>query len=311
MYYYEFYVLLTVAVIKFAQSEIMENLPRHSRVARQRDFWFGNGNRRVDHFSDRASRFLSLFTFVQFDGQDCQAADGTYGTCLSTTADCARRGGAIAGPCAGGYGTCCIFLVSCSRTIRENGTYFVNNGYPNQYDGSGSCQVTLTKSSSDVCQFRLNFEMFTIMGPESENHICNSDQFLVSGGIPVPVICGDSTGNHMNNRTQSFTLSGNSNNRVPAMVGSTGNSNFCQADFLVVPMASNVGRAATGPSATVDRICGGILAADVTLQPTTVRSTAKPFHLYFHTDGVEAPNDIDNKGFCLNYIQQPCASALT
>lgn len=56
------------------------------------------------------------------------------------------------------------------------------------------------------------------------------------------------------------------------MVGSTGSSNFCQADYLIIPMASNVGRPVTGPSANVDRICGGVLSADVTTTPTTVRS---------------------------------------
>lgn len=76
----------------------------------------------------------------------------------------------------------------------------------------------------------------------------------------------------VHNRSQSFTLTGNSNNAVQAMVGSTGSSNFCQADYIIIPMATNVGRPATGPSANVDRICGGVLSADVTLQPTSVRS---------------------------------------
>ncbi|CAG9840204.1 unnamed protein product [Diabrotica balteata] len=302
------------------------------------------------------------------------------------------------------------FMATCGQTIRENGTYFVNNEYPNQYDGTGFCQLTLIKSSPDVCQFRLNFEELNLMQPESVNHICDNDQFLVSGGNPVPVICGNSMGNHMyvstppgiispltlsvvtsgpsyqrnwkirvlqipcsapykagegclqyftgvagqilsynydpetgaqlsnqdysicirpewnfcgiqytqcpnadpaSPRNLSFTLSGNSNNRVPSMVGSTGTSNFCQSDYLIIPVASNVGRATANPTATVDRICGGVLAADISSTPTTVRSTVKPFQLYFHADGMEAPNDVDNKGFCLNYIQVPCASAFT
>ncbi|KAF2898844.1 hypothetical protein ILUMI_07331, partial [Ignelater luminosus] len=113
-----------------------------------------------------------------------------------------------------------------------------------------------------------------------------------------------------NNRTQSFTLSGNTNNAVQAMVGSVGNANFCQADFLVIPMAMNVGRPVTGPSSTVDRICGGTLAADVTLNPTTIRSNVKPFRIWFHTDNVENPVDIMNRGFCLNYVQQPCTNSI-
>lgn len=56
------------------------------------------------------------------------------------------------------------------------------------------------------------------------------------------------------------------------MVGSTGTGNFCQNDYLIIPMVMNVGRPVTGASATVDRVCGGTLAADVTLQSTPVRS---------------------------------------
>lgn len=76
----------------------------------------------------------------------------------------------------------------------------------------------------------------------------------------------------VNNRSQSFTLTGNSNNAVQSMVGSTGNANFCQADYLIIPMATNVGRPVSGPSLNVDRICGGVFSADITLQPSTVRS---------------------------------------
>lgn len=58
------------------------------------------------------------------------------------------------------------------------------------------------------------------------------------------------------------------------MVGSTGTGNFCQSDYLIIPMASNVGRPPTGP-ASVDRICGGTLSADITLISTPVRSEYK------------------------------------
>lgn len=89
-----------------------------------------------------------------------------------------------------------LVLASCGSTIRENGTYFVQNGYPNPYDGPGSCQVTVMKSSPNVCQIRLDFEQFAIMGPETDNHVCNNDQFMVSGGGAVPPICGLNTGHH-------------------------------------------------------------------------------------------------------------------
>lgn len=85
-------------------------------------------------------------------------------------------------------------------------------------------------------------------------------------------------------RNQSFTLSGNSNNAVQSMVGSTGQANYCQADYLIVPMATNIGRpTTTGVSTSVDRICGGVLSADITLQPTSIRSKFQcnaPWRLY-------------------------------
>lgn len=34
------------------------------------------------------------------------------------------------------------------------------------------------------------------MGPETTNNVCNNDQFIVSGGAPVPIICGLNSGNH-------------------------------------------------------------------------------------------------------------------
>ncbi|XP_019868812.2 uncharacterized protein LOC109597535 [Aethina tumida] len=388
--------LLTAAI----NCELLDNLSHRSH-GRQRNL-FGDSI----SAATRRGRFLSLFTYVQFSNQECLSATGDNGTCV-TASECNQRGGLANGPCANGYGTCCIFLASCGTTIRANGTYFVHNGYPNQYDGTGSCQVTLVKSDPDVCQYRLDFEQFSIMGPETENNMCNNDQFIVSGGSPIPPICGTNMGNHIyvdagagnspitltivtsgpsfprswkirvtqilcsssykaeegclqyftgvageiksfnydlnsglqlsnqdysicirternfcgiqynqcpdtvHNRTQSFTLSGNTNNPIQAMVGSTGSANFCQADYLIIPMAMNVGRPVTGVSANVDRICGGTLSADVSLNPTPIRSNVKPFRLWFHTDGVEAPTDISNRGFCLNYVQQPCTSNLS
>ncbi|KAF2897590.1 hypothetical protein ILUMI_08585, partial [Ignelater luminosus] len=88
-------------------------------------------------------------------------------------------------------------VATCGTTVRENGTYFVNPGYPNQHDGTGSCQITLLKSQPDVCQFRLDFDQMVLMGPEPINNMCNNDQFIVSGGSPVPTICGMNNANHM------------------------------------------------------------------------------------------------------------------
>lgn len=44
---------------------------------------------------------------------------------------------------------------------------------------------------------RLDFEAFSIVQPESVEHRCVSDSFVVTGTTsPVPVICGDNAGQH-------------------------------------------------------------------------------------------------------------------
>lgn len=100
--------------------------------------------------------------------------------------------------------TCSIFpfnplslvLQTCGGVIRENSTYFVNPNHPDVFDGTGSCQVTVQKLHPDICQLRLDLDMFSIAPPEAANHLCNQDQLLISGGSPTPTICGSSTGDH-------------------------------------------------------------------------------------------------------------------
>ncbi|XP_014249299.1 uncharacterized protein LOC106666516 [Cimex lectularius] len=357
--------------------------------------------------STKDSRFLSLFTVVQFGNDGCQASTGDNGTCM-TSAECSARGGVANGPCAKTFGVCCLFMSTCGQTTSQNCTYFVNPGYPTAYDGTGSCQLTIQKAHPDVCQYRIDFDQFTLAGPEPVNNVCNNDQFIVSGGNPVPGICGMNNGNHMyidagtgvnnpvtltvvtsgptfarnwkmkicqipcssnyraeegclqyytgvsgqiksfnfdptgglqlsnqdysacvriernfcgiqytacadnmGNRTHAFTMSGNtmSQNPTTSMIGGLGPT-ACSGDWVIIPCAMNVGRSPSSPPVCVDRICGGTFNSEVSTTQATVYSTVKPFRLVVHTDNVEAPNDIGNKGFCLNYVQQPCTNKL-
>ncbi|KAK9496784.1 hypothetical protein O3M35_012977 [Rhynocoris fuscipes] len=357
--------------------------------------------------SPRESRLLSLFTVIQFSNNGCLASNGDNGTCL-TSSECAARGGIASGPCARSFGVCCVFLATCGQTTRQNCTYFVNPNYPKSYDGTGSCQLTIQKAHPDVCQYRIDFDQFKLAGPESTNNVCNNDQFIVSGGNPIPGICGVNNGNHMyidagtgptnpitltvvtsgpsfarnwkmkvcqipcsstyraeegclqyftgvsgqiksynydpvsglqlsnqdysaciriernfcgiqysacpdpsNNRSSSFTMSGVTvgNAPVTSMVGGIG-PNSCNADWIIIPCAMNQGRPPSTPPTCVDRICGGTFSSEVSTTPATVFSTVKPFRIIVHTDNVEAPNDMGNRGFCLNYVQQPCTNKL-
>ncbi|XP_020295651.1 deleted in malignant brain tumors 1 protein-like [Pseudomyrmex gracilis] len=363
----------------------------------------------------REKRFFSLFTLVKFDNNICDGSNGENGTCLAA-AECSQRGGISGGVCANGYGVCCIVTVSCGGMIAANNTYFVNPNYPSNFDGMESCQVTLVKSHPDVCQYRLDFAQFNIRGPETTNNVCSYDQFIVSGGNPVPTICGNNNGNHMyvdtgvgqtnpvtltfvtsgssfprswkvrvsqircstiyraeegclqyftgvsgqiksfnydpttglqlSNqdysicirmernfcgiqytactedaqgimmttttagqimRSNAFTLTGNTQNtQIASMTGVS-----CVTDWLSIPCATNLGRIPTTPLMCVDRLCGGTFNAEPqNLNASSVISTVKPFRLIFHTDGTEAPADVGNRGFCLNYVQQPCTTRL-
>ncbi|XP_050592219.1 uncharacterized protein LOC126923126 isoform X1 [Bombus affinis] len=365
----------------------------------------------------REKRLFPLFTLVKFDNNVCVGLNGENGTCIAAS-ECSKRGGVSSGVCANGYGVCCIVTVSCGETTSNNNTYFVNPNYPSTFDGTISCQLTLVKSHPTVCQFRLDFLQFNIRGPETTNHQCIYDQFIVSGGNPVPTICGNNVGNHIyvdaglgqtNPVTLTFVTSGNSFARswkvrvsqircntiyraeegclqyftgisgqiksfnydpntglqlsnqdysicirmernfcgiqymacpvddkdaVVANDGATmarmarsngftltGNTQAmqiasmtgaaCQTDWLTIPCASNTGRLPTSMMTCIDRICGGTFNAEnQNLNASSVISTVKPFRLIFHTDSVEAPNDVGNRGFCLNYIQQLCTTKL-
>ena len=47
------------------------------------------------------------------------------------------------------------------------------------------------------------------------------------------------------------------------------------------------------------------------LSTVLLQVSTKPFRLFYHTDSQEAassPTEADNRGFCLDYVQQPCTS---
>jgi len=52
----------------------------------------------------------------------------------------------------------------------------------------------------------LDFIQFNIRGPETTNNVCVYDQFIVSGGNPVPTICGNNDGNHSKYQKKKRTL---------------------------------------------------------------------------------------------------------
>ncbi|XP_076057013.1 uncharacterized protein LOC143034597 [Oratosquilla oratoria] len=140
--------------------------------------------------------FFPLFAFVTINNNACTAASGDNGTCY-TASQCTSLGGSASGNCANGYGTCCVFQKTCGESSNNNCTYFVNTNYPKTFNGVSSCQLTINKKDANVCQLRIDFDIFMISQPEATDHVCLNDRFTVSGGDSVPTICGTNTGNHM------------------------------------------------------------------------------------------------------------------
>jgi len=110
-----------------------------------------------------------------------------------------------------------LVAFTCSQTTYQNNSYFSNPNYPSTYDATGSCQLTVNKASSNVCQLRcgakyvfilhnvnsfinkfnrLDFFVMVLVQPEGNDSLCNRDQFIVTGGSRVPSICGTNTGQH-------------------------------------------------------------------------------------------------------------------
>jgi len=156
---------------------------------------------------------FSLFNVIQFNNGPCQStststgSSNRNGTCY-TENECSDKGGTVAGNCAAGFGVCCVFTTTeTTADISENCTYIQNPGFPSPFTDTAtdsSFAYTVEKSSSDVCQLRLDFETFNILGPAltTETEAVSGDNcpdtFTVtvpSGNIPT--ICGQNTGEHI------------------------------------------------------------------------------------------------------------------
>lgn len=157
----------------------------------------------------KEGRVFSLFNIVQFPNDVCTSTSSAFkqGTCLASS-ECSSRSGSALGNCAAGFGVCCVFSSStCGSTVSQNCSYITNPGYPSTYSTTGSCEWTVKKSSSDVCQLRLDFNsMVQNIQTASANYGCcgstctiASDSFTATGqtGVNPPVICGINSGYHM------------------------------------------------------------------------------------------------------------------
>ena len=150
---------------------------------------------------------LSLFNVIKFENGVCRSDTNMNGTCY-TPQECETKNGIASGSCASGFGVCCLFTLECGQMSSENNTFIRQNDINSDLN---SCAYTICKSSSNICRFRLDFNVFDISGPVSgmaaRNGIvpnpqigdvlgdCITDTFSVSNSN-APVICGFNTGQH-------------------------------------------------------------------------------------------------------------------
>ncbi|XP_037789212.1 uncharacterized protein LOC119584592 [Penaeus monodon] len=109
----------------------------------------------------------------------------------------------------------------------------------------------------------------------------------------------------VNTNSQSFTLSGRPTSTAGSLVGAAS----CTKDWLTIPCVS--ASATTPVPSCQDRLCGDSfnVVESRTAGNVVVYSYVRPFVLIYHTDATEGgavPSEESNRGFCLNYVQQPC-----
>ena len=103
-----------------------------------------------------------------------------------------------------------MFDLNCGSTTTQNVTYLSLN-----LTSSGFCKFDICSENADVCQLRLDFETFTLAGPQEDDFVnavdsvvknshsivgqCLSDNLVVaaSEGVSPPIICGENSGQHM------------------------------------------------------------------------------------------------------------------
>ncbi|RWS25426.1 uncharacterized protein B4U80_13081 [Leptotrombidium deliense] len=144
------------------------------------------------------------------------------GTCMSMN-ECEKQSGISGGNCGiNRGGICCLFIYSCGNVSKNNLTYFTNPDWPLGFQEPFSCSLKVNKINNDICQLKLDFEDFRIVGPQvgeqpfryypsisqspnilgavNRHSNCKDDVFIVNHAnrnFQIPLICGVNTGQHM------------------------------------------------------------------------------------------------------------------
>ena len=149
----------------------------------------------------RDEKLPNVFQVIRFPNDACTTSGNTNGVCYSAS-ECRAKGGLAQGTCASSFGVCCSFTGSCGGSTQENNTYFASTG-----SDTSPCSFSVCKTSEDICQIRLNFDLFDIAQPNTSPSIstdphgrtqCQKAQFTASSaGAASPTICGTNQAYHM------------------------------------------------------------------------------------------------------------------
>ncbi|XP_053998286.1 uncharacterized protein LOC128886979 [Hylaeus anthracinus] len=141
------------------------------------------------------SRVLNFFpTPVQ---EECLSQDKRrQGLCMNTY-ECRIQQGKSHGPCALGFGVCCIFTASCAEEVQNNLTYVISPGFPNLIDWPMNCSVVVRKIDRQVSQLRIDFVHFNIGQPNARTGVCDEDIMEIRNGRSVFQMCGWNSGQHL------------------------------------------------------------------------------------------------------------------
>ncbi|XP_015191388.1 PREDICTED: uncharacterized protein LOC107074451 [Polistes dominula] len=142
------------------------------------------------------SRVLNFFPIPV--EEECLASDKRRrGICMNTY-QCRIQNGKSYGPCALGFGVCCIFTASCDQEVQNNLTYVTSPGFPNLIDRPMNCSVVVQKIDRQVSQLRIDFLHFNIGQPNVKTGICDEDIMEIRNGNKSSLrLCGWNSGQHI------------------------------------------------------------------------------------------------------------------
>ncbi|XP_011697268.1 PREDICTED: uncharacterized protein LOC105455559 [Wasmannia auropunctata] len=152
-------------------------------------------NELLERDATRFSRVLNFFP-VPVE-EECLSEDKRrQGICMNTY-ECRIQHGQSHGPCALGFGVCCIFTASCDNEVQNNLTYVTSPGFPNLIDRPMNCSVVVRKIDTEVSQLRIDFVHFNIGQPNAITGVCDGDVMVINNNRTSFELCGWNSGQHV------------------------------------------------------------------------------------------------------------------